>query len=164
MITSFPSNLSNSYLGGALKFFFLPVQDILFEPEIFNGKLIGQYTTQPEKNILTGLFDFENAKLDFTDASGTKGMLTKNVFSAFIAGNNKEYDQLFCEMRTNRFIVFIADVEKNLRVIGRKDNGAIFDFSFSTNKKRTDAPGFDFKFTHESSCCPPISDQELNIC
>jgi len=147
MITSFPSTQLLNKIGSVIKFYFIEVGNILFEPEIFNGKLIGDYTFQPGKELLLGLYDYETAKLEFSDSSSNKGNLTKNAFSAFISGNSPEYDHLFCEMRTKKFIAFIADFEKNVRVLGRAATGATFDFSFSTKNKYSDTPGFEYKFT-----------------
>lgn len=164
MISSFPSTQSFSKIGSLIKFYFIDVNDVLSEPEIFNGKLMGDYLFKPGKELFIGLFDYDTAKLDFLDASNNKGNITKNTFSAFISGNSPEYDNLFCEMRTKKFIVFIADFEKNVRVLGRIECGATFSFSFSTEKKHADTPGFDYKFICETSCCPPITTQITDIC
>lgn len=164
MLTSFPNINSLLPVGSVLKFYYIHVDDILFEPEIFNNKLIGAYTFKPGKSLLTGLFDKDSAKFDFTDNSGDKGPLIKNSFAATISASSTEYDQLFCEMRNRRLIVFVADHEKNVRVLGRVANGAVFSFSFSTNKKREDAPEYDYKFVWEAGCCPPITTQITDLC
>ena len=68
-------------------------------------------------------------------------------------------------MRNRRYIVFIADFNKKVRVIGRLNVGAIFSFNFSTNKKIEDSPNLDFKFTfYESACCVPVTTQIIDLC
>lgn len=165
MITSFPVNPNNNFVGGLMKFWFITTDDILTEPEIFEGRLIGDYTFKPEKQLLTGLFDKESAVLAFNDNSNNKGALTKNEATFDLADNSPELDQLFCEMHCKKFIVFIADNYKNVRVMGRKDNGAIFSFSFTTAKKRTDQASYQFKFYTETACILPITTTQItDIC
>lgn len=164
MLTSFPNIISLLPVGSVLNFYYINVDDILSEPEIFNNRVIGNYTFKPGKSLLVGLFDKDSAKFDFTDNSGDKGPLIKNSFAATISKTSLEYDQLFCEMRNRKLIVFIADHEKNVRVLGRVDNGAVFSFSYSTSKKREDAPAYDYKIVWEAACCPPITTQITDLC
>jgi len=164
MINSFPILPNSSKFGSVLKFFFIDVNDVLEEPEIFENKVMGNYTFKAGKNLLIGYFDKDTAKLDFTDSSDNKGKLIKNNFSGTIYQSDIELTNLFCEMRNRRYIVFIADFNKKVRVIGRLNAGAIFSFNFSTNKKIEDSPNLDFKFTYESACCVPVTTQIIDLC
>lgn len=165
MITNFPINQNNNHLGSLMKFYFIEINNILSEPEIFENKLIGNYTFKPTKELLTGYFDKESTSLKFDDATNNIGLLTKNNFSAELSDNSAEIDSLFCEMRCARYIVFIIDNYKNVRVLGRLDNPARFTFSFSTKEKIKDAPAYSFKFYTETTCVMPITTTQItDIC
>ena len=164
MITNFPINADNTFFGGLLKFWFIPVEDVLTEPEIFENILIGDYTLKPGKSFLTGLFDRESGQLNIENSLSEKGNIKKHIFSAEISDNSPELDKLFCEMGCSRYIVFVADAYKNVRVLGRVDNGAIFEYSFGTKDKVKSAPRYTFSFSYHSSCVAPLSTQLTDIC
>ena len=163
-MNDFPVNSNNILIGGLKKFKFIPTADILSEPEIFQNKLIGDYTFKPGKNLLTGYFDKDSGQLIIDDAISNKGDLVKSTVNAILTDNSKELDLLFCEMSCEKFIMFIIDNYKNVRVLGRVNCGATFSFSFSTNDKIADVPQYKFKIYYESRCVPPISSQITDIC
>lgn len=165
MITDFPINTDNQFFGGLIKFKFIPVGDILTEPDIFENTLMGNYVPKIGKSILSGFFDRESAKFGFDDTSDNKGKLIKSAFTAEISDNSPAMDKLFCEMRCDRYIVWVIDNYKNVRVLGRKDAGAIFNFSFSTKDKVKNAPVYSFSFKAEHSCVLPFTATQIDdIC
>lgn len=163
-MNNFPVSNNNIRIGGLKKFFFVPTSDILSEPEIYNNKLIGDYTFKPGKNLLTGYFDKDSGLLSIDDSLTNKGGLVKSTVNAILTDNSPELDALFCEMSCEKFIMFIIDNYKNIRVLGRVNCGATFSFSFSTNDKIADVPQYKFKIYYESRCVPPISTQITDIC
>lgn len=165
MITSFPSDDRLYPFGGLKRFFYIPVEDIETEPEIYMGKLIGDYTFKDGKGLLTGYFDRDSAKLDINDNSDNKGDIIKSAFTAELSVNNVELDQLFCEMRCTRYIVFVIDMRMNVRVLGRVNAGSSFDFSFSSQSKIKTAASYQFKFSYESACVIPYTRTQItDIC
>lgn len=165
MITNFPANSHLIPFGGLIKFFFIPVDDIDTEPEIFAGKLIGDYTFKEDKALLTGYFDRDSGKLDINDASSNKGTLMKNTLTGEISMTSVELDELFCEMRCKKFIVFVIDFNGIVRVLGRVNCGATFDFNFTTKEKIKTSAVYTFRFSYESSCKVPYTTTQItDIC
>lgn len=165
MITNFPINPNNSLFGGLMKLYFITTNDILSEPEIFQNKLIGNYTFNPGKQLLKGFFDKDSGIFKYDDDTNNKGELTKNSFSAELSDNSAAIESLFCEMRCEKFIVFIIDNYKNVRVLGRMDAPATFSFSFTTKESKKNVPIYSYKFYTETSCILPITTTQItDIC
>lgn len=161
MITDFPISFTKNNVGSILKFWFIPIDEIDIEPEIYNLTLMGDYTFLNQLALRTGYFDKDTAVYDNSDATNKSGSLRKNNLSASISDASPELDSLFCEMKCKRFIVFFADNNKNVRVLGRKNEGAFFEFSFTSKENRKDAPIYSFKFYTETSCVLPITTTQI---
>lgn len=164
MITSFPIPAENPHFGGLIRFYFIPVEDIATEPELYKNQLIGDYTFKSGKQLLLGYFDREEAQYNFESSDSDKGSSDKYGFEAQLGANHPEIDTLFTEMKKKKYIVFVADRYKNVRVLGRTDNGAVFSYSFKTNDKIKNAPAYTFKFTYQSQFEVPQTKQITDIC
>ena len=163
-MNDFPVNPKNILIAGLKKFYFIPVEDVLSEPEIYKNKLVADYTFKDGKILYVGYFDKNTGLLNIDDSSATKFSPIKSSMAGTISDNAAALDLLFCEMSCKKFIVFIVDNYKNVRVLGRVDAGATFSFSFSSNDKLSDNAEYKYKFLYESGCVPPISTQITDIC
>lgn len=148
-------------LGSIKKIFYVPVDFITSEPDILNHYLKDDYEIL--EFFEEAVFDKDSAKLQI-QTPDNDNKLFKYSLVATLSNDAQNIDILFQKLKQKSFVVFAADANGVIRVLGRKNCGANFDFSFNTKDKIKNTAQYEYSFTWESPCIAPFSLQDFDIC
>lgn len=148
-------------LGSIKKIFYTPVDFIISEPDIINHYLKEDYEFLDSYEV--AVFDKDSAKLEI-QTPDKENNLYRFSLEASLSHDSEDIDIIFQKMKQQKFVVFALDANNVIRVLGRKLQGAKFDFSFNTKNKIKNIAQYDYSFSWESPCIAPFSLQEFQKC
>ena len=148
-------------LGSIKKIFYVPVDFITSEPDILNHYLKDDYEIL--EFFEEAVFDKDSAKLQI-QTPDKENNLYRFSLEASLSHDSEDIDIIFQKMKQQKFVVFALDANNVIRVLGRKLQGAKFDFSFNTKNKIKNTAQYEYSFTWKSPCIAPFSLQDFDIC
>jgi len=145
----FPQILCDNIPGVSL-FEFIPVDDVesVSEPN-------GMEVTVTLKTGKAWLKGFSSEKLAYNEEAeeSDEGDSYLVKMSGFVPGDSKDLLSYFAELKQNRFLIKVKDLNGELRLMGSIDIGSRFSYS---NKKDNENNGYSFVFSAFHPDLPPF--------
>ena len=155
MISNFPTKkLYNP--GGLRKFIFLPEQMVNSLPPVLDGLISHPFGLVPGVSWSNGYATTETLEFKEEMKDSVNGPIFSQEITGFVPGDQIALISLMQKMIGNPFIVQIIDASGQLRVAGSHGYPLLFSATFSTGSARSDAKGYQFKFSGDSIFSAPV--------
>lgn len=129
---------SGDNLGGLIKFKFVPMNDVQSIDTAINGKVTTEVTLKEGAQWYCGYCTLGTMGFTEPSAKSPNGEVFQAAFTGVCPQDKEENNDLFNEMRNQKFIIDITDSNGLRKLVGGIDAGLFFSSSLNT---QTDMAG-----------------------